>query len=469
MSATYRFGPFTLDPGTAELRRDGRLVPLQLQPARILVLLVERASELVPREEIRALVWPDRVVDYEHGLNYAVRQIRAALGDDAECPVYVETLPRQGYRFAAPVEQHPLPVSGVALRRRGVAYALAGLVVAAVILAAVVAPEALDSRQPRPSSALPSDPAAREAYLVARGLLASRDRGALERAEREFERALRLEPDYPGALVGRGEALLRMGKPTEARGPLERAVRLEPDDPQAHHLLAQVLLYHDWQWEAAERHLERAMRLRPRYAATYQVRAYWLALTGRMDEALADMAAALQLDPLSSYVLADAGWISYWAGQFDTAAARCSRTLDLEPESRSARTCLLFARIAQGDGRAARESARALMRSHEASPADVASIDSAPPEAALGPYWAWEARRLHALPERSAHDAFLLALASAQLGRRDEAFRELETAYRGRTSWMLWLEIEPLLGPLRGDLRWASLVRRMNYPRSPAG
>ncbi len=413
MIGTFRFGPFELDPRTAELRRDGEMVPLQLQPARILVVLVERAGKLVSREEIRALVWPDRVVDYEHGLNYAIRQIRAALGDDVDAPVYVETLPRRGYRFAAPVEQVPVPDAGITRPRRVLPYVLAGLALAAGMVAAVVAPGALDSRPAQASPALPRNPAAREAYLVGRGLLPGRDRGGLERAGREFERVLRIEPDHPGALVGLGEALLRMGRGGEARRPLERAIRLEPDDPQAHHLLAQVLLFHDWEWQAAERHLERAMRLRPRYAATYQVRAYWLAMTGRMEAALAAMATALRLDPLSSYVLADAGWISYWAGQLDTAAARCARTLELDPESGSARTCHLFARIAQGDARAARESARALMLSHHASPADLASVDSAPLEAGLEPYWTWEARRLEAMPERSAHDAFLLALACA--------------------------------------------------------
>jgi DNA-binding winged helix-turn-helix (wHTH) protein/Flp pilus assembly protein TadD len=466
MIGTYRFGPFELDPRTAELRRDGEPVPLQLQPARILVLLVERAGELVPREEIRALVWPDRVVDYEHGLNYAIRQIRSALGDDADAPVYLETLPRRGYRFAAPVQRRAMPDAAVARPRRLLPYALAGLALTAGMVATVVAPGAVDSRPPPASLLPPRDPGAREAFLVGRGLLPGRDRGRLERAAREFERVLRIEADHPGALVGLGEALLRMGRGGEARRPLERAIRLAPDDPQAHHLLAQVLLFHDWEWEAAERHLERAMQLRPGHAATYQVRAYWLALTGRMNEALAAMATALRLDPLSSYVLADAGWISYWAGHLDAAAARCSRTLELDPESGSARTCLFFSRIAQGDGRAARESARALMLSHRASLADLASIDSAPVEAGLQPYWAWEVRRLQTLTERSPHDAFLLALAHAQLGRRDEAFRELEAARRGRTSWMLWLEVEPLLGPLREDPRWAALVRRMNYPRS---
>ncbi len=183
MIETYHFGPFELDPRTAELRRDGELVPLQLQPARILVVLVERAGELVPREDIRARVWPDRVVDFEHGLNYAIRQIRAALGDDADAPAYIETLPRRGYRFVAKVERRAMRDQGIPPRRRIFAYTLAGLVLA-VGAAAVIAPEAIGTRQAEASEVLPRDSGAREAYLVGRGLLPSRDRRQLEQARR---------------------------------------------------------------------------------------------------------------------------------------------------------------------------------------------------------------------------------------------------------------------------------------------
>jgi hypothetical protein len=109
------------------------------------------------------------------------------------------------------------------------------------------------------------------------------------------------------------------------------------------------------------------------------------------------------------------------------------------------------------------------MVSHGATPADLASLDAVPVEAGLGRYWTWEVDRLEALAERSPQDAFLLALASAQLGRNDTAFRELEAARRGRTSWMLWLEVEPRLAPLRKDPRWPALVRRMGYPPSKSG
>ena len=100
-----RFGPFELDLGTGELWRNGEAVHLQQQPARVLVLLVRQAGRLVARDELRRHLWGDDVfVDFQRGLNFCVMQIRDALGDDAETPRYVETLPRRGYRFVAPTE-----------------------------------------------------------------------------------------------------------------------------------------------------------------------------------------------------------------------------------------------------------------------------------------------------------------------------------------------------------------------------
>ncbi|HSF14533.1 MAG TPA: winged helix-turn-helix domain-containing protein [Vicinamibacteria bacterium] len=94
------FGPFRLDLASEELTRDGRALKLQPQPLKVLCLLASRPGKIVSREEIRAAVWrDDTFVDFEHGINYCIKQIRDALGDDAEIQRYVETIPRKGYRF----------------------------------------------------------------------------------------------------------------------------------------------------------------------------------------------------------------------------------------------------------------------------------------------------------------------------------------------------------------------------------
>jgi cholera toxin transcriptional activator len=109
----FRFGIFELDDNTGEVRKDGRVEPrLREQSLQILLSLLERPQEVVTRDELRQRLWPsDTFVDFDHGLNTAVNQLRMALGDSAASPRFIQTLPRRGYRFIAPVEVlAPAPV-----------------------------------------------------------------------------------------------------------------------------------------------------------------------------------------------------------------------------------------------------------------------------------------------------------------------------------------------------------------------
>ncbi len=110
-----RFGPFELDVRSGEMKRHGSGVRIQPQPFKVLVLLANRPGDVVTREEIQAEVWPaGTFVDFEQSLNFCIRQIRAALGDNALAPRYIETLPRRGYRWVGgPVER---VTSGARLR-----------------------------------------------------------------------------------------------------------------------------------------------------------------------------------------------------------------------------------------------------------------------------------------------------------------------------------------------------------------
>jgi DNA-binding winged helix-turn-helix (wHTH) protein len=103
-----RFGVFELDLDSGELRKSGRTVRIQPQPFRLLCLLTNRPGALVTREEIQAALWAgDTFVDFEQGVNFAVKQVREALGDRAEDSLYVQTVPRRGYRFLAPINPGP--------------------------------------------------------------------------------------------------------------------------------------------------------------------------------------------------------------------------------------------------------------------------------------------------------------------------------------------------------------------------
>src|SRR5207248_8530593 len=100
-----RFGAFEADWRSRELRKHGVRIKLREQPFRVLELLLERPGELITREELHRQIWPaDTFVDFESGLNTAINRLRQALGDSADSPRFIETLPRRGYRFVFPVD-----------------------------------------------------------------------------------------------------------------------------------------------------------------------------------------------------------------------------------------------------------------------------------------------------------------------------------------------------------------------------
>jgi TolB-like protein/Tfp pilus assembly protein PilF len=111
-----RFGQFEMDERTGELCKDGIKVRLQEQPLQILQILLEHPGELVAREELRRRVWPtDTFVDFDHGINNAIKRLREVLGDTAETPRYIETLPRRGYRFVEKIRSNDRRVRSLAV------------------------------------------------------------------------------------------------------------------------------------------------------------------------------------------------------------------------------------------------------------------------------------------------------------------------------------------------------------------
>src|SRR6516162_3112103 len=100
-----RFGVFELDPHTAVLRKYGVRIKLQDQPFAVLLMLLEKPGQLVTREELQQRLWPaDTFVEFDKGIYNALKRLRETLGDSAETPRYIETIPKRGYRFIAPVE-----------------------------------------------------------------------------------------------------------------------------------------------------------------------------------------------------------------------------------------------------------------------------------------------------------------------------------------------------------------------------
>jgi len=104
-----RFGIFELDSEAEQLHKNGRVVRMQPKPFKLLCLLAGQAGKLVTREEIQKALWnAETFVDFDQGVNFAIKQVREALGDDADRPLYIQTVPKRGYRFVAPLDRGPV-------------------------------------------------------------------------------------------------------------------------------------------------------------------------------------------------------------------------------------------------------------------------------------------------------------------------------------------------------------------------
>lgn len=228
-----RFGPYEVDPSLGELRRDGSRVHIQEKPLRVLVALAENQGELVTRTELQKSLWPDEAfVDFDNGLNTAVRKLRVALGEESGAGTYIETVPRRGYRFLVPV--HAIPgASAVTATRVEDAPVLPAL-------SSMSVPATVTAKQPRRWTGLMLGAtlilivASFAAwFFLSRPVLSFSSRDSVliadfenETGDPRFDQALEtaftvsLEQSrhanvYPRARVG--PVLMRMGKPLDAR------------------------------------------------------------------------------------------------------------------------------------------------------------------------------------------------------------------------------------------------------------
>jgi DNA-binding winged helix-turn-helix (wHTH) protein/Flp pilus assembly protein TadD len=142
-ATVFRFGTFEVDVRAGELRKQGMKVRIQGQPLHLLTLLLQRPGEVVTRDELRSKIWhSDTFVDFDNGLNTSINRLREALGDSADNPRFIETLPRRGYRFIAPVTvenaialEHPKPTSEAAVRRTPGFLTLVGVIATLTLVA----------------------------------------------------------------------------------------------------------------------------------------------------------------------------------------------------------------------------------------------------------------------------------------------------------------------------------------------
>ncbi len=473
---SVRLGQIRVDLKTWEVSRQGHRSRLQEKPFRVLEALIERPGELITRSELRQRLWPDgTVVDFDNNLNSAVATLRMAFGDTAKAPRVIETLPRLGYRLVAEVSfDDPA-------RRLDRRWLVAATAVVLVLLALGVRErlgarvnQSADAARLEPAESevsAPEDPVARQAwqkglYLFSRGSV-----GDLALALESFEETRRKEPRFAPAHVKAAETLMRMSfsgsrelregfiQVQEAAG---RALSLDPESANAHRLQALADLHVDWDFEAAGKAIESALRLDPKDAQNYLAAATFLSASRRREAAVLAARRAVALDPASSLLRADLGYFLLAAGRYDEALTLTEELLEIEPKTIHLLASHLLAAERLGLLERSLTMAKRTMELGGADEAEIRNLTQGSSREGLIHFRSWRLTSFRA----SGHPSFFqLAVRQAAFQQKEAALDSLYQAHERREAWLVYLHSQVRFDGLHDDPRFIALVRKLGFPQ----
>ncbi|MEX2660689.1 MAG: winged helix-turn-helix domain-containing protein [Vicinamibacterales bacterium] len=430
MPEAYEFGGYALDVGERRLSRSGRPVPLAPKAHDLLVALVRRAGALVTKRELLDVVWPDASVE-EGILAVHVSTLRKILDADGggSC---IETVPRAGYRFSA-----------------------------AVVRAAPIR-ESLSMRWP--IGVLPAQPEVSELIGRGRAHLLTASRSDVPKAAETFREAIALDPGYAAAHAGLAlaccaQAELRLVAPaeayTDARAAALRALAMDGANADAQVALGTVLFLSDWNWDGAQRSLERALQIDPDHTEGWLLYGRLLEALGHLEQGLAAKQKALERNPASAAVHLQIA-LSYWnQRRYDDMIEWANRALALDPSHLLAREYIAGAYLKKGD--LDRHMAESLAHA-KAAGAPARLLDE------LGQAYATGGRPgllQYVLRLNTGAPAVQRTLFLAELGKLDEAFQHLDEAVARHDPSLVHLAVAPQWDCLRGDSRFGDCLERM--------
>jgi DNA-binding winged helix-turn-helix (wHTH) protein/tetratricopeptide (TPR) repeat protein len=426
LATVYRFGWFEADVASGELRRRGKLIALQEKPFQILRLLLSNAGELITRDDLRRELWPpETVVDFDRSLNSAMNKLRGALKDPARSSQFIQTLHGRGYRFIAPVSR-------------------------------------LEARQPEGST--------RKRQITGLHLWNRRDPEALRQALRAFQEMVDDDPTSARGYSGMALCWCLLGdygwtQATDAfpraKAAAQRALEFDGGDAEAHAALGFVLHRHEWNWAAAESEYRAAVELDLQCATAQHWYAEFLSQRSRHDEAIARIAAARELDPLSAIIAIVEAWIYFHARRYEEADACVQRAIQLRENFAIGHYLLGRIRLAQGRAEEAVELASKAVEAQPESSYLLAELAVAQARAGCQDRAEGILEQMHSRWKPGELSPFSIAKIHASLGDGARAFDELERGIEIRTSWMLDLRVDPELDALRSDPRWNEVEQAM--------
>ena len=312
-------------------------------------------------------------------------------------------------------------------------------------------------------------------YLKGRHFLNQRTRAAILHSIECFEEAACEDCDYALPYAGLAEAYILLGAgvygeadPVAALGKAREAAlkAIEGDESSAEAHLALALVYYraDWDWENADREFKRAIEINDGYATGHHQYAMFLAALKRLDEALAEIRKAQELDPLSLIINTAVARILHFSRRFDEAIEQSRRTLELNPQFALG---YFDIGVAYAQTERFEEAAAAFGKASELSGDDVSRVNTEATTAAMmgDREKATELfEKLKELSKTQYVSPIVLAILPMLLGDLDEAFGPLEKALADKANALVYLNVEPFFDPLRADPRFAELIKKMGFP-----
>lgn len=316
-----------------------------------------------------------------------------------------------------------------------------------------------------------SSPEAYQLYLQGRYYWNKRTQETARKSIEYFQQSIDLDPNYALAYAGIADSYIILGvysalPPSEAftkaKAMAQKALQLDESLAEAHTALAYVQFRYEWDWSAAEAEYRRAIELNPKYATAYQWESLNLAAVGRLDEAISEMARAEELDPLSPIINSNMEWVLYLAHRNDDAIAHCRKTLQIDPSFFATHKYLGLVYVQKG---MYEQAIAEYLKARDLSPDDHHIV------ALIGHAYALSGQRdkarmilveLKEMAKQKYIQPWSIAMIYAGLADRDQAIAWLEKAYDDRSSYMVYLKVEPMLDNLRSDARFGDLLRRMH-------
>lgn len=494
----FRFGTFELEINARELRHQRLRVRLEEKPFRLLTMLVSRAGETVKRDELRRELWADDVhLDFEHGLNNAVSKVRFVLRDKAQDPRFIQTIPKVGYRFIAPVERGRVQtrdegfsgqrcerrvspfrnslIKNFELTRRALGSGLGILAVSGLtVVALLLVGSGFQSRPPssRDLESIAARPS-REAYALGVYYQKFPADQMLSGSKRLLEQAIALNPDFAEAhaalaltdeFIGEDVSVTPETDFANAIKEAQRALTLNPSIADAHVAIGNMKLLTEWDWNGARLEYLRALDLDPNSARALEAYARFLGAAGRSAESLQAIERAQLLDPDSVRIQYDKAILNYLARHYKQAIAQLERLVQVEPEFPDARKSLSDAYARRGQWSKASIELLKWLAQIGVDGQEIRTTRRILQDHGFRELWQRNSRgnACHRSPDEYGMP-FNRAVDSALLGDTEPAVNWLRRAYEQHDTRLLNLKVDPQFDKVRSDPRFSSLLQQIGF------